>query len=455
MSRLEEKDKQNTFERSKKREKRSDSESSSSRDSFRRSSSRTDDDEGRSTPEERNNWHKKNNHAKSRNRSRKRERNERHEKSRYVRSPSNERNKHKSRVYRKDREKDRGQDRRRSYSSDESDSYYRRHKRRTHSRSRSRERKPNEREPRRNIDTSCAQKSGDRRLFPLASDDRNSSSAMPTDFPDNRTSSWRDGGPLPPPVFIGHQSIVPPAPNISGNVPPLHMSHERQKNSINNAQTSDVRSEECSRSSFVPPSYLTMPPNPNTISSNQNSIPPPLALGSRPSVPPPLRPPPGAPPAIGQRPPPPPVRLKMPIVSNDMTGTKPSQEVSQEKIINYHDAPKAPKRLPEIKPEIKRSPPKLQTGQTKNIAIKLGPAPKAKPNVLNPRLPAKVASVFGADDSDSEEEMPMEAKMRMRNVGRETITSSGPNSFGKTRQGFTDTKKLYEKNMHKPLFDDK
>ena len=453
MSRLEKKDKTYSFERSKKREQSSDRESSSSRDSYRRSSSRTDDDEGRSTPEEVGNRNNRKSSTKSRNRSRERERNKRHERSRHVRDPSNDRNNHKNRVYRNDRERDRGLEKRRSYSSDESDSYYRRHKKRTKSRSRSRERKSKEREPRRNIDTNSVQKSGDRRLFPLASDDRISSSTTPSNIPESSTSSWRDGGPLPPPVFIGNQYAAPPAPNISGNVPPLRMSHEKQKISINNAHTSDAKpSEECSRSSFVPPSYLTMPPYPNSIGSNQISIPP-LALGSRPPVPPPLRPPPGAPPALGQRPPPPPVRLKIPIVSNDVTGIKASQEVSQEKMVKYHDAPKAPKRLPEIKPEIKRSPPKVQTGQTKNIAIKLGPAPKAKTNALNPKLPAKVASVFGADDSDSEEEMPMEAKMRMRNVGRETITSSGPNSFGKTRQGFTDTKKLYEKNMHKPLFD--
>jgi len=61
---------------------------------------------------------------------------------------------------------------------------------------------------------------------------------------------------------------------------------------------------------------------------------------------------------------------------------------------------------------------------------------------------SKVASVFSmGDDSSSEEEMPHEAKMRMRNVGRDTITSSGPNSFGKTRQGFCDANKLYEKNL--------
>jgi len=37
--------------------------------------------------------------------------------------------------------------------------------------------------------------------------------------------------------------------------------------------------------------------------------------------------------------------------------------------------------------------------------------------------------------------------MKMRNVGRETITSSGPNSFGKTKQGFVDSAKLFERQM--------
>ncbi len=40
-----------------------------------------------------------------------------------------------------------------------------------------------------------------------------------------------------------------------------------------------------------------------------------------------------------------------------------------------------------------------------------------------------------------------EAKMKMRNIGRETITSAGPNSFGKTKQGFCDEKKLFEKRL--------
>ncbi|EDV20490.1 uncharacterized protein TRIADDRAFT_31722, partial [Trichoplax adhaerens] len=46
-----------------------------------------------------------------------------------------------------------------------------------------------------------------------------------------------------------------------------------------------------------------------------------------------------------------------------------------------------------------------------------------------------------------EEEMPLEAKIRMRNVGRFTPTSSGPNSFGKTNQGFVDTGRLWKKKM--------
>ncbi|GAB6026345.1 hypothetical protein CHUAL_012549 [Chamberlinius hualienensis] len=44
------------------------------------------------------------------------------------------------------------------------------------------------------------------------------------------------------------------------------------------------------------------------------------------------------------------------------------------------------------------------------------------------------------DEDDDVDEMPPEAKMRMRNVGRDTPTSCGPNSFGKTKQGFCDNR---------------
>merc|ERR1712014_415541 len=96
------------------------------------------------------------------------------------------------------------------------------------------------------------------------------------------------------------------------------------------------------------------------------------------------------------------------------------------------------------------------------IAIKIGSTSKSKSPSLGatssltvtnkPPQPKKsVASVFNDDSSDEEEEMPAEAKMRMRNVGRETITSSGPNSFGKTKQGFTDANKLFERKMKEDM----
>jgi hypothetical protein len=34
---------------------------------------------------------------------------------------------------------------------------------------------------------------------------------------------------------------------------------------------------------------------------------------------------------------------------------------------------------------------------------------------------------------------------------RETPTSAGPNSFGKTKQGFCDAKKIFEKTMKKAM----
>lgn len=36
-------------------------------------------------------------------------------------------------------------------------------------------------------------------------------------------------------------------------------------------------------------------------------------------------------------------------------------------------------------------------------------------------------------------------------ISRETPTSAGPNSFGKTKQGFCDAKKVFEKNLKHAL----
>ncbi|VUZ41729.1 unnamed protein product [Hymenolepis diminuta] len=68
-------------------------------------------------------------------------------------------------------------------------------------------------------------------------------------------------------------------------------------------------------------------------------------------------------------------------------------------------------------------------------------APKVRP------LSEDVAQVFGEDESEEEEEMPVEARIRMRNKGRETPTSSGPNSFGKSRYGFIDRRALQNKQL--------
>ncbi|TWW67862.1 PEST proteolytic signal-containing nuclear protein [Takifugu flavidus] len=45
------------------------------------------------------------------------------------------------------------------------------------------------------------------------------------------------------------------------------------------------------------------------------------------------------------------------------------------------------------------------------------------------------------------EEMPPEAKMRMKNIGRETPTSAGPNSFNKGKHGFSDNQRLWERKI--------
>ncbi|XP_046692991.1 PEST proteolytic signal-containing nuclear protein-like isoform X2 [Silurus meridionalis] len=79
------------------------------------------------------------------------------------------------------------------------------------------------------------------------------------------------------------------------------------------------------------------------------------------------------------------------------------------------------------------------------ISIKLG---VSKPKEVAPILPSKKpASVFDDDDDSEPEEMPPEAKMRMKNIGRDTPTSAGPNSFNKGKQGFSDHQKLWERKL--------
>ncbi|TNN10534.1 PEST proteolytic signal-containing nuclear protein [Schistosoma japonicum] len=58
---------------------------------------------------------------------------------------------------------------------------------------------------------------------------------------------------------------------------------------------------------------------------------------------------------------------------------------------------------------------------------------------------SKVREVFNSDEESEEEEIPTEARIRMRNLGRYTPTSCGPNSFGKGRFGFVDRRALLNK----------
>ncbi|XDV14536.1 hypothetical protein PO909_014773 [Leuciscus waleckii] len=109
---------------------------------------------------------------------------------------------------------------------------------------------------------------------------------------------------------------------------------------------------------------------------------------------------------------------------------------------------------PEDEAKSKSAPPKMfKSGfsmtakKPTSISIKLG---ASKPKEPTPALPAKkagLASVFNEDDDSEPEEMPPEAKMRMKNIGRETPTSAGPNSFNKGKQGFSDHQKLWERKL--------
>ncbi|XP_023562990.1 PEST proteolytic signal-containing nuclear protein-like isoform X3 [Octodon degus] len=53
---------------------------------------------------------------------------------------------------------------------------------------------------------------------------------------------------------------------------------------------------------------------------------------------------------------------------------------------------------------------------------------------------AIVAAAFNEDEDSEPEEMPPEAKMRMKNIGRDTPTSARPNSFNKGKHGFLITR---------------
>ncbi|XP_005090619.1 PEST proteolytic signal-containing nuclear protein [Aplysia californica] len=86
------------------------------------------------------------------------------------------------------------------------------------------------------------------------------------------------------------------------------------------------------------------------------------------------------------------------------------------------------------------------------IKMSLGSAQKAKDVAPVVQKSALAAKVFDdASDDDDEEEMPPEARMRMKNIGRDTPTASGPNSYGKGKQGFIDRHKIIEKQLKEDM----
>ncbi|XP_018569454.1 PEST proteolytic signal-containing nuclear protein isoform X2 [Anoplophora glabripennis] len=85
----------------------------------------------------------------------------------------------------------------------------------------------------------------------------------------------------------------------------------------------------------------------------------------------------------------------------------------------------------------------------KSMSIQMKLNSKKISSTKKPKL--TVAAAFNQDSDSEPEEMPPEARMRMRNIGRDTPTSSGPNSFGKTKQGFSDAKKMFEKNLKEAM----
>lgn len=76
------------------------------------------------------------------------------------------------------------------------------------------------------------------------------------------------------------------------------------------------------------------------------------------------------------------------------------------------------------------------------------PTYKALSGQKNKELPASgtkrnlMAEAFNVDEDSEEEEMPPEAKMRMRNLGKETRAAEGPNSFSKGKLGFCNQQKV-------------
>lgn len=69
------------------------------------------------------------------------------------------------------------------------------------------------------------------------------------------------------------------------------------------------------------------------------------------------------------------------------------------------------------------------TKEASAMSVKLGPS-KPKETVPPPAPKTlSLAATFSEDEDSEPEEMPPESKMRMKHIGEDTPTSSGPDSF--------------------------
>lgn len=113
-------------------------------------------------------------------------------------------------------------------------------------------------------------------------------------------------------------------------------------------------------------------------------------------------------------------------------GTNDTEELAAEKIKKHTALPNS---------QVTAKKPKLAFSIAKKT-----PLQSHREDMVPKPVKASMKEAFNSD-TEEEEEMPKEARMKMRNFGRDTPTSAGPNSFGKTKQGFCDAKKLFEKQL--------
>ncbi|XP_071956389.1 PEST proteolytic signal-containing nuclear protein-like isoform X2 [Antedon mediterranea] len=87
------------------------------------------------------------------------------------------------------------------------------------------------------------------------------------------------------------------------------------------------------------------------------------------------------------------------------------------------------------------------TKKPNSIAMKLGSQKLKEPDPLPPVQSSSVAAAFKDSSDEDVEEMPKSAKMRMKNIGRDTPTSAGPKSFNKSKSGFQNTSRNWEREI--------